>query len=43
MLFNLHVYSNWYRLQAVEMDCALSESKCFRSDLTIDSVDSTVP
>lgn len=43
MLFNLHVYSSWYRLQAVEMDCAFSESKYFFSDLTIDSVDNTVP
>lgn len=43
MLFSLQVYSSWYRLQAVEMDWALSESKCFFSDLTIDSVDNTVP
>lgn len=43
MLFSRHVYSNWYRRQSVEMDCALAGSKCFCSELTMDSVDSTVP
>lgn len=43
MLSALHVYSSWYRLQAVEMDCALSEPKWHSSCLTMDSVDSNVP
>lgn len=43
MLFNLHVYSSWYRLQSAAIDCAASEPKCLSSSFAIDSVDSNVP